>query len=219
MSSPQFTLVIGNKRYSSWSLRPWVLLKYFEIPFEEVLIPMDQSSTDAEIARFSPAGKLPILIDHSVQGGLAVWESLAIAEYLNDCFPEKGMWPKDLVARARARTISNEMHAGFATMRELMPHDLQRVRPGFDGSVAREDTDRVQSIWKECLMARGGPFLFGSFSIADAMYAPVVNRFVTYDVRCDGLIGAYIKTMRELPAHRAWIEAGERETLRMPCYE
>lgn len=207
------TLVIGNKRSSSWSLRPWLLLKHFGIEFEEKLIPLDQPQSKSEILRHSPSGKLPTLID----GSLTIWESLAIAEYLNEKFPEKSMWPRDPQGRAIARAVANEMHGGFQNLRTRMPHDLNSHYPGFDWQPARVDINRVQDIWRQCLTRSGGPFLFGPFSIADAMYAPVVNRFVTYDVPV-GDLQTYVHQVRELPAHVEWIQEAKAETFTMPAY-
>lgn len=205
-------LVIGNKRYSSWSLRPWVLMKHFNIPFEEKLIALDQPDTEQNILKYSPSKKVPALVDADV----TVWESMAIMEYLNEKFPLKQMWPADARKRALARSVANEMHSGFSTMRNLMSHDLQKNLPDFDYSAALTDVNRVMDIWRECLHQSGGPFLFGSFSIADAMFAPVVNRFITYDVKVDTDCAKYIMAMRELPAHKAWIEAGLVEKLIAP---
>lgn len=205
-------LVVGNKRYSSWSLRPWVLMKHFNIPFEEKLIPLDQPDTEQNILKYSPSKKVPVLVDADI----TVWESMAIMEYLNEKFPQTQMWPADARKRALARSVANEMHSGFSNMRNLMSHDLQKTVPGFDYSAALADVNRVMEIWRECLHQSGGPFLFGSFSIADAMYAPVVNRFITYDVKVDTDCAKYIIAMRELPAHKAWIEAGLVEKLIAP---
>lgn len=205
-------LVIGNKRYSSWSLRPWVLMKHFNIPFEEKLIPLDQPDTEENILKYSPSKKVPALVDADI----TVWESMAIMEYLNEKYPQKQMWPADPRKRALARSVATEMHSGFSTMRNLMSHDLQTTLPGFDYSQALVDVNRVLDIWRQCLHQSGGPFLFGSFSIADAMFAPVVNRFITYDVKVDTDCAKYIMTMRELPAHKAWIDAGLVEKLIAP---
>jgi glutathione S-transferase len=207
-------LIIGNKRYSSWSLRPWLLMKHFNIPFEETLIALDQANTLQEILKFSPTGKVPALID----GSTTVWESLAIAEYLNEKFPEKNLWPKDISRRTLARSVSNEMHAGFQTMRTLMPHDLKKQLSQFDASEARADIERIKSIWTQCLNISKGPFLMGSFSIADAMYAPVVNRFVSYNIPLDIICAGYVERIRQLPAHRQWIEEALAENLTMPRY-
>jgi glutathione S-transferase len=208
-------LVVGNKRFSSWSLRPWILMKHFDIAFEERLIPLDQETTSAEIARYSPSGKVPALID----GDITIWESLAIAEYLNEKFPNKQMWPADRRQRAWARAISNEMHAGFQTMREHLPHDLQKRLKTFDWSVARVDIERVQQIWAQCLRDSKGPFLFGEFSIADAMYAPVANRFVSYGVPVEGEVAVYVDRIRSLAAHKLWIDDGVVEKLLAPKHE
>ena len=205
-------LVIANKRYSSWSLRPWVLMKHFNIPFEEKLIPLDQPETEENILKYSPSKKVPVLIDADI----SVWESMAIMEYLNEKYPEKQMWPADAKKRALARSVANEMHSGFSTMRNIMSHDLQKSVPGFDYSAAAADVNRVMDIWRDCLHRSGGPFLFGSFCIADAMFAPVVNRFITYDVKVDTVVAKYIIAMRELPAHKAWIDAGLVEKLIAP---
>ncbi len=207
-------LVIGNKRYSSWSLRPWVLMKHFDIPFEEKLIALDQPDTEQKILKYSPSKKVPALVDVDI----TVWESMAIMEYLNEKYPQKQMWPADTKKRALARSVANEMHSGFSAMRNIMSHDLQKTVPGFDYSAALTDVNRVMDIWRECLQQSGGPFLFGSFSIADAMYAPVVNRFITYDVKFDTDCAKYIIAMRELPAHKAWIEAGLAEKLVAPLH-
>lgn len=207
-------LVIGNKRYSSWSLRPWVLMKHFEIPFEEKLIPLDQPDSEANLLKYSPSKKVPALID----GEITVWESMAIMEYLNEKYPEKQMWPVNVKMRAMARSVANEMHSGFTTMRNIMSHDIQKTVPGFDYTKALNDVNRVMEIWRDCLQKSGGPFLFGEFTIADAMFAPVVNRFITYDVKVDTECAKYMIAMRELPAHKAWIDAGLVEKLVMPRY-
>lgn len=203
-------LVIGNKRLSSWSLRPWLVLEHFEITYKEKLIYLDQANTKEEILKYSPAAKVPALVVE----GQTIWDSLAICEYLNDKFPEKQMWPKDLMTKAWARSVSAEMHSGFQTMRKVMPHDLQKELKKFSAHDAISDIERVKEIWTNCLEKSGGPFLFGNFSIADAMYAPVVNRFVSYGVPIDSdIISKYIKNIRELPAHKKWIDAALKETV------
>jgi glutathione S-transferase len=207
-------LVIGNKRLSSWSLRPWLVLKHFGVPFEEKLIYLDQPTTSAEILKYSPTAKVPALND----GPITVWDSLAICEYVNEKFPNMQMWPKDPAARAWARSISAEMHSGFGVMRQVMSHDLQKQNTSFVSHEAQKDIDRVKEIWTSCLKKSGGPFLFGSFSIADAMYAPVVNRFVSYAVPTEGTVSAYVKAMRELPAHQEWIREGLKETVEAPFH-
>lgn len=201
-------LIIGNKRLSSWSLRPWLVANHFEIPFEEIVIPLDQPETTANILKYSPTAKVPVLMD----GDLHIWDSLAIVEYFHEKYPEKNLWPKDFQARAWARSISAEMHSGFSDLRHHLSHDLQKNFKEFNWSPARTDIDRVKAIWTECLKKSGGPYLFGSFSIADAMYAPVVNRFVSYAVPMEGVVKEYVDTMRANPAHKLWIEAGLLET-------
>ncbi len=174
-------LIIGNKRYSSWSLRPWLLLKQAGIPFEEIKIYLFKDDTDQKIRQYSPSGKVPALVD----GQLTVWESLAICEYIADKFPEKKLWPDNPIAKAVARSISHEMHAGFMNLRQNMPHNCAVVNPMKDiPPLVKKDIARIEEIWISCRKnyGKGGDFLFGSFSIADAMYAPVVNRFVTYGV-------------------------------------
>lgn len=200
-------LVIGDKRLSSWSLRPWLVMKHFGIPFEEKLIRLDQPDTTDEILKFSPTAKVPLLVDERI----SIWESLAICEYLNEKYPEKQMWPRAPHFRAQARAISSEMHAGFATLRKLLPHDLKKNLTNFDSSPAQADIQRIFEIWSQALSLSGGPFLYGSFSIADAMYAPVVNRFVNYGVKVPANLTGYITTIRNLPAHKEWIEAGLKE--------
>ena len=190
-------------------------MKHFNIPFEERLIKLDLPTTAGEIAKYSPSGKVPALID----GEITVWESMAIVEYLNEKYPEKQIWPKDREARALARSVSSEMHAGFATMRSLMSHNLKKQLPGFDWSKAKTDVERVKQIWSECLGRSGGPFLFGDFSVADAMYAPVVNRFVTYDVKLDGALKEYSDQMLDLPAHREWIKGALAEDFTAPDHD
>lgn len=201
-------LVIGSKCKSSWSLRPWLLLKQFQIPFEEKLIALDQMQTTSEILQFSPSARVPVLID----ANNTIWDSLAIAEYLNEKYPSHQMWPADQSLRARARSISNEMHSGFVNMRNHMPHDLAKKTANFDWSFARSDIERVIQIWTECLKFSKGPFLFGTFSIADAMYAPVVNRFVTYGIPLDEICQNYVQHMRSLPSHQLWIKEALKES-------
>jgi glutathione S-transferase len=200
-------LYIGNKRYSSWSLRPWLILKYFNIPFEEQVILLDKPDTLKNILATSPSGKVPCLTENSI----LIWDSLAIAEYLNEKYPEKQMWPSDLQERARARSISCEMHSGFLDMRKHMSHDLQKRLTNFDSSACDKDIARIKSIWSECLQNSKGPFLFKNFSIADAMFAPVVNRFISYGIPIEPTIENYVNHIRQLPAHQQWITAGEIE--------
>ena len=159
------TLVIGDKTLSSWSMRPWLLMKYFRVPFEEVLIRLDRPETHASILKYSPSGKVPALID----GDLVVWESLAIMEYLHDKFPEKKMYPLDLKTRAYARSLAHEMHAGFLKMRQHMSFSATKTFKNFDCSPAIDDINRVKNLWSESLKQSGGPFLMGEFTMGDAM--------------------------------------------------
>lgn len=204
------TIVLGNKRYSSWSLRPWLALKHTGAAFDEVVIPLYRDGSKEQILRHSPAGKVPIL----KQDGVTVWESLAICEYLADRFPAAGLWPADPALRALARSISTEMHGGFAALRQNLPMDLSRQ--GGDPAriaAAQADIDRVAQIWRDCRAAHGagGPFLFGRFTNADAMYAPVVCRFRSHGVTLDPVCAAYADTVMDLPAMGEWRAAAAEE--------
>jgi glutathione S-transferase len=212
------TLVLGNKNYSSWSLRPYVALRHVGVPFEEKVIPLDQPNTAAEIARYSPSGRVPVLVD----GDARVWDSLAICEYLADRFPQAQLWPADAGARAEARAVSAEMHSGFRAMREALPMKIRETLPLPTVSDAvHRDIERIKALWKDCrqFFGRGGPFLFGAFSIADAMYAPVATRFRTYGVSLDGAAAEYSATLWKLPAMQDWLAAAKAETFRMARYE
>lgn len=206
----KLTLVIGNKNYSSWSLRPWLLMRQMGIPFEEILIPLYRPETKERILMYSPSGKVPALRE----GDRVVWESLAIAEYLAEMFPRMNLWPEDPEARALARSVSNEMHAGFHALRSELPMNIRRApSPVAMSAAALADARRVREIWRQCRARHGGegPFLFGRFSIADAMYAPVLFRFYNYAVDRDEVALAYQETMFALPALREWIEAARAE--------
>jgi glutathione S-transferase len=197
------TLVIANKLYSSWSLRPWLLMRQLGIPFDEVLIPLDQPDTRARILEHSPAGKVPVLVD----GATRVWESIAILEHLADAHP---VWPSDPQARALARSISAEMHAGFGALRSACPMNLGKRYAHRDrGEAVARDVARVTAIWREARerFGAGGPFLFGAFSGADAMYAPVVTRLDTYSIPVDPGTRAYMDAILGLPAFREWRDA------------
>ncbi len=201
-------LVIGNKNYSSWSLRPWLAMSVLGIPFEEVLIPLDEPDTKEKILGYSPAGRVPVLIE----GDLTVWESLAILERLFESEPEAGIWPADPVARAEARMVSAEMHAGFGALRDYYPMNTRRrVADRVPTPAVAADIARITEIWRTSLEAYGGPFLFGAFSAADAMYAPVVSRLETYQVEVDADCRSYMDDMLTLPAFEAWYRAGEAE--------
>jgi glutathione S-transferase len=210
------TLVIGNKNYSSWSLRPWLAMKQAGVAFNETSIVLNRPDSTEKILRYSPSGRVPCLID----GELTVFDSLAICEYINEKLIEKdnsgSLWPRDAKARARARSVTAEMHSGFAALRTHMPMDI-RSRKSDKGKAALERSDvaadvaRIQSVWNECL-EQGGPMLFGSFSIADAFYAPVVTRFTTYGVKLSPLLAAYSENILALPAMQQWIAAAKAET-------
>ena len=200
-------LIIGNKTYSSWSLRPWLLMSYFELKFEEVLVRLDQPGTQAEILKFSPSGKVPALID----GEIKIWDSLAIMEYLNEKFPEKKMYPEDQAVRALARSVTSEMHSGFPGLRQHLSFHVKRKYDYFDVAPALTDIRRIRTIWSECLTRSGGPFLFGKFSIADAMFAPVVCRFNTYGVANSGVIRDYCESIMNLPALQQWYLDAQNE--------
>ena len=203
-------IVVGNKNYSSWSLRGWLALKATGVDFDEIVVPLHQPNTKAELLRFSPAGQVPIL-RHK---GLTIWESLAICEFLADAYPSAKLWPTDLAARAFARSVSAEMHAEFQPLRSNMPMDMRASKPGkgmVDG--VRENIDRICAIWRECRErhGKGGPYLFGHFTAADAMFAPVVSRFVTYGVKLDPVSAAYRDAIWAMPAMKTWVEAAKRE--------
>jgi glutathione S-transferase len=204
------TIAVGNKNYSSWSLRGWLVLAQTGAPFREVVIPLDRPDTRERILAVSPSGRVPAL----VHGDVTIWDSLAIAEYLAELFPEARLWPDDRTARARARSVSAEMHSGFASLRADMPMNVKARLPGLGrtrGSLV--DIARVRAIWSECLARAGGegPFLFGRFSIADAMYAPVVLRFRTYHVELDPPQREYCAAVLGLPAMEKWMAAAQAE--------
>jgi glutathione S-transferase len=199
----RYTLIIGNKNYSSWSLRPWLVLKHLKQDFEEITVPLFQDGFKAELLHHSASGKVPVLkVD-----GYEIWDSLAICEYLNDQYPEGKLWPTDPKAKAVARSISCEMHSGFFNIRNDMPMNMRRVIDGVTPTDAcQTEIDRVVEIWTNCREEFGedGPYLFGAFTIADAMYAPVVNRFVTYQVPVGGQAATYMKTMQDMPSMKEW---------------
>lgn len=204
------TLVIGNMNYSSWSLRPWLVLKATGAPFTIIRIPLDQPDTAARIREQSPAGKVPVLKD----GALVVWDSLAICEYLAEKFPEARLWPETAATRAQARAVAAEMHAGFAALRQALPMDIRRREPRQASGAVAADIARVREIWNSCRAAHGsgGPWLFGRYSIADAFYAPVATRFRTYGVPLDPVSEAYVEATMARDAMREWIAAAEAES-------
>jgi glutathione S-transferase len=212
-------LVIGNKNYSSWSMRPWLALRANDIAFEEIFIPLYTGDAGKQrILNFTRSGKVPALID----GDVTVWDSLAIIEYVAERFPEVRLWPEDRAARAHARSISAEMHSGFLPLRNECGMNLHRAAGAIALSAdARANIARVQQIWIECRERYGklGPFLFGSFSGADAMYAPVVHRFVTYAIEVAPEARHFMDAMMSLPAFQEWTRAGLAETIVIDRFE
>jgi glutathione S-transferase len=203
-------LVIGNKNYSSWSMRPWIGLKAAGIPFDETLIAFDAPDFKARLATISGTGKVPVLID----GDTHVWESLAILEYAAEKYPQARLWPTDSAARAHARSVANEMHAGFVPLRRHLPMNMQRpVETRHLTSEAAVDVRRIDAMWSDCRarFGKGGPFLFGTFTAADAMYAPIVSRFRTYAVEVGAPARAYMEAMIALPAWQEWEAAALTE--------
>lgn len=207
----QLTLIIGNKNYSSWSLRPWLAMQQTGLEFQEIRIPLDTPKAASQLRQYSPAGKVPVLHD----GSLIIWDSLAILDHLVERFPESHWWPTDPVARATARSISAEMHSSFAYLRQNMPMNCRASLPGKGMAPGvQADIDRITTIWRDCRQrfGRGGDFLFGTFTIADAMYAPVVSRFTTYSVTLDPICKAYTDAIWALPAMQDWLAAAQAET-------
>jgi glutathione S-transferase len=206
-------LIIGNKNYSSWSFRPWLAMKATGVAFDETVISLEAQDFKTRVTALSGAGKVPVLVD----GDIRVWESLAILEYLAEKFAAAGLWPKDAGARAHARAIASEMHAGFVPLRRQLPMNMWRpVKARAHDADAASDAMRIDAIWNECLSKYGGPFLFGAFGAADAMYAPVVSRFHTYAVEIGDASRAYMRAAMALPAWHEWREAARRETWVLP---
>ena len=213
-------LVIGNKNYSSWSMRPWLALRANKIPFDEVFIPLytDNKADKDRILSFTHSGKVPALID----GDITIWDSLAIIEYAAERFPEAQLWPEDRARRAHARSISAEMHSGFMALRNECGMNLHRPVRAIELSAdARANVARIQEIWIDCRQRHGklGPFLFGAFGAADAMFAPVVHRFRTYAIAVVPEVEAYMETMLALPAFGEWTRGGLAETLVIEKFE
>ncbi len=216
--STELHLVIANKAYSSWSLRPWLAMKVQGLNFRETVVPLALPDTQANIEKFSGAGKVPVLI----HGGITVWDSLAILEYLAEAFYDKTWWPTDPHARAIARAVSAEMHSGFQPLRQNMGMNLRKFHPGKGMTPEVQDNiDRIQEIWGECRakFGAGGSFLFGAFSNADAMYAPVVTRFKTYGVKLNAVSQSYCDAVLALPALKQWYDDAAKETWVIDKYE
>ncbi len=203
------TLSIASRNYGSWSLRGWLLCKLSGLEFEEEMVASDDPSTRAELLLLSPSFLVPCL----THDGIKVWDTLAIAEYLHEILPEAGLLPATRAARAHCRSISGEMHSGFSNLRSALPMNLKAHHPGFKvWAGAEADIERILSIWRECLASNSGPFLFGEHPcMADAMFAPVVTRFRTYDVSLDSDCKAYCEAVMNMPAMQEWIEAAQAE--------
>lgn len=211
-------LVIANKLYSSWSLRPWLVMRAFDIPFEETVIPLKRPETKDAIAKVSPSGKVPALID----GDVTVWESLAIIEYLAEKFPGKTIWPEDAKARAHARAISNEMHGGFIPLRQGLPMNLGGpFRTPVLSDDVKANIARIEAIWRDTRDRFGGgkPFLFGAFSAADAMYAPVITRLQSYQIAVDARTKAYMDAVLLHPDMQQWTRDALEEPWKISDYE
>ena len=205
---PRTTLTISSKNYSSWSLRGWLMAKLAGIKFEEVVVEPNDADARAEILLLSPSILVPCL----TYAELKVWDTLAIGEFLNEIAPKAGLLPKEKAKRAHCRSVCGEMHSGFVSLRQALPMNIRAEFAGFKiWSKAQADIDRILVIWRDCLNAYGGPFLFGDVSMADAMYAPVVSRFRTYGVALDGPAKAYAERVWNLPAMRKWREAALAE--------
>jgi glutathione S-transferase len=206
---PLATLTINSKNYGSWSLRGWLLCKMAGLEFEEQMLSSDDPTIRAELLLLSPSFLVPCL----THGSVKVWDTLAIGEYLNEVMPDAGLLPHDRAARARCRSICGEMHSGFSNLRSALPMNIKGHFPGFKvWAGAAADVERVLAIWRECIAASKGPFLFGkSPCMADAMYAPVCTRFITYDVKLDPVCAAYCKAIMGLPYMRDWVEAANSE--------
>lgn len=210
-------LYIGNKNYSSWSMRPWVLLKQAGVPFEEVMVRFDSFSADSQfkqrLGKLSPAGKVPVLVD----GDLVVWDTLAISEYVAERFPDKNLWPTDIAARARARSVCAEMHSGFNAVRGAcmmnIEADLKQMGKIIqrDRADVRKDLARIDEMWGELLKHHGGPLLFGHFTVADAYFAPVCMRISSYGLQVSPAVATYVERVKALPGVAAWIEGALAE--------
>ena len=210
-------LYIGNKNYSSWSMRPWVLLKQADIAFEEVMVRFDGFDANSQfkttLKAVSPTGKVPVLVD----GDLTVWDTLAIAEYVAESFPECELWPHDRAARARARSVCAEMHSGFGALRSVCPMNIEAHLPDTGALIWRDqpgvraDITRLEAMWRDCLASSGGPLLFGNFSVADAYYAPICTRLRTYALPLSEDVAAYVQRVCDLAGVKAWVDGALAE--------
>lgn len=215
----ELTIYLGNKNYSSWSLRPWLALKQMAVAFDEVVIPLYQPGSRENALKYSPSGRVPALR----HGAVTVWDSLAICEYLAETFPDCGLWPSDPAARAVARSVSAEMHSGFLALRQHLPMNLRRAVSGrgVTPEVAAE-INRIIAIWRDCRSRFGdgnGDFLFGPFTIADAMFAPVASRFRSYGIELARTAEAYCAALMALPAMQEWIAAAKTEPMIVEHFE
>ncbi len=213
-----FTLVLANRNYSSWSMRAWLCMKQTGTSFQEVTLNLGAPDILEQKAQHTPAGRVPVL----KHGDLVIWDSLAIAEYLAEGFQSAGLWPVDARRRAWARSLTNEMHSGFAPLREQMPMNIRSSYPDrVPDDAVKHDIGRIQTAWRDCRRAHGqdGPFLFGSFTIADAFFAPVVSRFKTYAVDMDDTCGAYADAVWQHPDVQTWAVGATEESWVMPQYE
>jgi len=202
------TLTISSKNYSSWSLRGWLLARFAGLPFKEIVVPPGDADARKELLLLSPSILVPCL----THDGVKVWDTLAIAEYLNEIKPKAGLLPVDRAARAHCRAVCGEMHSGFSSLRSALPMNLKRVFHGHKVWLrAQADIDRITAIWRDCLKRYRGPYLFGKRSMADAMYAPVVTRFVTYEVKLDKPCTAYAREINRMPEMIEWTAAAQKE--------
>jgi len=213
------TIYLGNKNYASWSLRPWLVLKRTTVAFDEVVIPLYQPGSRETVLKYSPSGRVPALRHDAI----TVWDSLAICDYLAESFPNFELWPKDQAARALARSVSAEMHSGFQALRQHLPMNVRSSFPGREVTPeVQADINRIMAIWRDCRTRFGegrGDFLFGHFTIADAMFAPVVSRFRTYKTDLEREAQAYCDTIIALPAMQEWLAAAKNEPMIVEQYE
>jgi len=206
-------LIIGNKNYSSWSLRPWLLLSAFKIEFEEVQESLLQNNIQSRLGQYSPTSKVPVLIDEQV----TVWDSLAICEYISERYLDDKGWPQDMVKRAKARSLCAEMHAGFPAVRSELPMNCRATRKIEVTGLAKKEIARIDAVWSECVQANGGNcWLFGEFSIVDCFFAPVALRFKTYGISLSETSAQYQKRLLDCPSIKLWLEAANRETEVVP---